>query len=551
MDGPSRVALSCLCCLAVAHSLAAPALKPNSKVIVRQAEAREDWQAASLLNTVFGGATLFYLGSLRVPSLNSNVFFKPVADPIIAVALLSEDAGEICAVAQLIRAELRPAIGVPNTGKKPVSYIQSVAVADSARRQGVARTLMRWCEATALTTWTGNERTDEAWLAVGEENEAAISLYDSLGYVRRNVAFNNVLMSRRLDAASTDGQVEGSDATGDRGNAGRSSTIRACAAAEEDDPAEAPSAATRLPGGGVGLAPLATNLGVQALYAGVAIFGIALLLGPFGGPTPAALVGFAEPWGGDCAAWAGQQCDAAAEPAAGAATVVGLARAVAECTLGLGVAWLELSRLGVHNFGMSWPMSKDPRGGREGASRAAASEQLAYGPAQAEQMRPLYQIAAGEARLPIAAAAIVVWQLAIAVAEELYYRGFVESAGVLAFSPLSSLGMAGTSVREALPLVVSAALFGLVHTEFVQELPPGEEAPIGTQGLPPEETKARWFRVAAAYGALYSLLYVLSGHRLLAPACAHAGLNVGQCLQDWAKMRVTPEDELQRIFEEK
>ena len=146
------------------------------------------------------------------------------------------------------------------------------------------------------------------------------------------------------------------------------------------------------------------------------------------------------------------------------------------------------------------------------------------------------------------------------MAEELYYRGFVQSAGVLAFSPLSTLGVGGVCVREAVPLVLSAALFGLVHTEFVQDaVPAGDSAQqagvvaCADPSVPTEpevvESKAYWFRVTAAYGAAYSLLYVVTGHRLLAPVCAHAGLNIGLCLRDWARMRMTPALELQRMFE--
>ena len=176
--------------------------------------------------------------------------------------------------------------------------------------------------------------------------------------------------------------------------------------------------------------------------------------------------------------------------------------------------------------------------------------------------------------MPSAAGAILVWQLAIAAAEELYYRGFVQSAGVLAFSPLSALGVGGVGVREAVPLLVSAALFGLVHTEFVGDAPPSSgatntgsgdgggcgdsssdrhsrsvAAASGAVVSSVEDTKSYWFRVTAAYGALYSALYVATGHRLIAPVCAHAGLNVGLCLRDWARMRATPEAELRRIFD--
>ena len=78
-------------------------------------------------------------------------------------------------------------------------------------------------------------------------------------------------------------------------------------------------------------------------------------------------------------------------------------RSIAEAALGLGVAYLELSRLGVRVPGLA----------SQGAD-VTAEQQLRYGPAQAEQMRPLYEITGGEATFPLAAASIIVWQLASA-----------------------------------------------------------------------------------------------------------------------------------------
>lgn len=86
-----------------------------------------------------------------------------------------------------------------------------------------------------------------------------------------------------------------------------------------------------------------------------------------------------------------------------------------------------------------------------------------------------------------------------------------------------------------LPLLLSASIFGLVHTEFVEP---------GTDG------KDVWFKATAAYGVLYGILYVVSGHQLLAPVCAHAGINFGLCMRDWKRMRATPDAILRDTFEE-
>ena len=269
--------------------------------------------------------------------------------------------------------------------------------------------------------------------------------------------------------------------------------------------------------------------------------------------------------------------------------------------VGGGVALAELARQGVLPSLLA-PTAGDPQMPHQPQPQSPPQpqpqrqqRQLDYTPAQAEQMRPLYEVSAAEPSFPRAATAIVAWQLAVALAEELYYRGFVESAGVLAISyPLRAAGVdiaaAGAlPLVEGLPLLVSAALFGLVHAEFVEgaaaaahaddaagagaagaagaveaveaeaveavEAVEAEAAgaadaapapPISASGV--RDTKAFWFRATAAYGALYSSLYVLSGHRLLAPVCAHAGLNIGLCLRDWGRMRRTPPALLRRVF---
>jgi len=172
-------------------------------------------------------------------------------------------------------------------------------------------------------------------------------------------------------------------------------------------------------------------------------------------------------------------------------------------------------------------------------------------------MRPLWEIAGGETQLPQALGAILVWQLLIAMAEELYYRGFVQSAVIMLLSLAMPAG--GAPVVEVIALVAAAALFGLVHTEFVGDA----ESLAGVSSSTEEgataldtadgattDLKAEWFRVTAGYGALYGSLHVLSGHRLAAPICAHAGLNVALCIRDWQRMQRTPANELQNIFGE-
>ena len=482
----------------IAARIASPLATVDVTFDVRRASNDEDWAAAGLLNECFGGNKLFYYSSLRAPALNSNVFFKPIDEPVIAVAVTRET-NELCGAAQLMRVNLRDAVGIGSDwGPKQsgtVAYVQSVAVAEPARRRGVAQKLMAFCESSAQS-WQGNMAVGETWLAVAESNEAALALYEGLGYERLTVQMGNVLMRKRLTCVA--------DSSG---------------AVEVGAPPPPPADANALLGarGGLGLAPLMINLGVQSMYIGIAAFGVTFLLSPFGGPDVASLAGLAP--------------SAAAAPSV-VETIVSVP--FVQAALGLAVAFAELKRQGVGG-----PSS--PSGGP-----------LTYSRAQAAQMRPLYEISAGEASLPLAAAGIGLWQLSIALAEELYYRGFVQSAVALLLSSLvsaiagggeaaSGAGVtAGLAVSELVALVVSAGLFGAVHMEFV--------APADAARGNGDETRADWFKATAAYGVLYSALFLATGHRVIAPTCAHAGMNIGLCLRDWSKMRQTPQATLEATF---
>ena len=48
--------------------------------------------------------------------------------------------------------------------------------------------------------------------------------------------------------------------------------------------------------------------------------------------------------------------------------------------------------------------------------------------------------------------------------QELYYRGFVQSGGLMLLQLASAVPL---PLREGAAALIAAALFGLVHTEFV------------------------------------------------------------------------------------
>ena len=170
-------------------------------------------------------------------------------------------------------------------------------------------------------------------------------------------------------------------------------------------------------------------------------------------------------------------------------------------------------------------------------------------------MAPLYRIAGGEPSAAVALAAVAAWQLAIALAEELYYRGMLQGgAGFglraladLVAGPASAVPPAVGALTQLVALLFAAAAFGAVHTEFAADGPVvgAADGPGGDEG----DSKARWFLQTGAYGAAFGVLALLTQH-LLAPVAMHATLNVGLCARDWQRMRNTPAEELARIFAE-
>ena len=188
------------------HSLALrfPTLPPRprhaapllSAATIREAKGGEKFAAAQVLAEAFNGLALYYLSSLQAPALESNVFFKPIDSPMIAVATAAD--GTVSGVAQLIRVKLS---GMATSQPRPAAaFIQNVAVARSARRQGIARDLMSYVEQRACE-W---KDVDEAWLAVAVDNAPALALYESLGYQRLGgERMGNVLMRKGLTAGTS------------------------------------------------------------------------------------------------------------------------------------------------------------------------------------------------------------------------------------------------------------------------------------------------------------------------------------------------------------
>lgn len=476
---------------------------PVPRPIIRPASgAPELWTAASLLKRSFadesgavrdslggtrGVPSLF--GSLCTPDFDANVYFNPSTH---AVAVVREaDGDEMVGVAQIIRCQLRYAAGADANGSdasgRDVAFLQNVAVDARARRRGLAAALVAWCELEAARGIDGGGGVDEVWLAVSPSNAAAIALYEALGYKTLGERMGQRIMSK---AVIPD---DGAD-LGDLGAEFAEATLS--------------------------LGDLGKEIAVQTMYVGIGCLGISALLAPFAGPSVPALVGVSGPW---------------LPIAPGGASAL---RLLAECAAGVGVATAELGRLGALS------PSADERSSRRGSGAEY------YSGAQADQMAPLFRIVRGDRSALKVGAAVATWQLAVALAEELYYRGLLQSGVTRAALAAAAPGAVevwqasgappgiGPLLCEVPALLIASAVFGLVHIDFVlrnKDTSGGDDG-AGAAGAAGDDAWT-WFIATARYGALYGALFTLSGHRVIAPACAHAALNTGITLRDWRAMR--------------
>ena len=478
--GPSLIATDRRCChRTVPARLSATSATGAPTTSVTVESTTDYWTAASLLNKepTFGSSTFYYYSSLRAPSLNANVFFNPIES---YCALARDEAATVCGVAQLLLVDLRPEVG-REAGKK-VAFVQSVAVPQAMRRRGIATRLVDWCEEEARRRFGDVE----LWLAIAVNNDAAYALYTRMGYTEV-VTTGGIALMRKV-ASLPAPQLTQPDAE----------TLPPLPPPPPQPqpplplPPPPPPPAVLTGPAGVGALELAKNVATQGLYCGIAAFGVSVLLAPFGGPSIGSLL-----------------------------LPDSLPIGAAEVAAGLLLGWAELTRRGVRPLAV------------------AADETLDYDAAQALQMAPLYRIAGSEASAAAALIAVAIWQLSIALAEELYYRGLLQGGlgyGLLQLAALVGNGPVGPPTSTLLQLVslaFASAAFGAVHTEFVEG----------------DGDKARWFVETGAYGVAYGTLALLT-HQLLAPVTMHATLNVGLCMRDWRRMRNTPPQQLERVFEE-
>lgn len=456
----------------------------TTRVSVRSAtDVSELWAASRLLATSFADnspvSTPWRLCTLRYPALEANVFFDVAGDPAIGIA--QADGGEVVGCAQLIPARMKSpyAANTPPT----VAFVQNLAVAQPCRRSGIGRSLMEWCEAAAADAGL-----QELWLAAAEDRPEVGAFHASLGYEQAAAAAGNRLLRKRTP-------VGGATLPSSSANSSPSSRKAVQAADGKTEPAARSDE-------GICFTALATEMGVQLMYALVASAGISLLIAPLGGRGLDALCAIAPPG----ASWVPATADGA----------IGLVSAA--CILGLRRdEWLAEP---------SAPMTSAASDDDDVSERILEQSAVA-------QLAPAARILRSETRSASIVAAVCAWQLPIAVAEELYYRGLVQNGlqGALAagLSTLAGAGEAGmglgaTALAEGLALAVSSLLFAIVHTAWVDEV--SACMPDAPPVVELEEAKRRWLVESGGASLVFGALFIATSHTLFAPIACHAALNI-------------------------
>ena len=190
-----------LCLMIFNAVLSAMALSARPSYRVGAASTSQIMPASLVMQECFGERPLSHFAMLKSPWLTSNALFRPMSDLVIAVATDTDDSDEeiLIGAATVRQGKLRKVLGQGAAGRT-VAFVQSVAVAKEHRRLGVGRALMEWCEDVAREAWPAAE---ETWLAVEESSpskDAALSLYQSLGYSMRagGPVDGEVLLSKAL-----------------------------------------------------------------------------------------------------------------------------------------------------------------------------------------------------------------------------------------------------------------------------------------------------------------------------------------------------------------
>ena len=497
------------------HGLLVTAEKARSCFLPVQASSMEDiWRASDVLKECFPGsfARPKHFLNLLTPQAASNVFFSPKKKTLIGIVRGSEYGCLGCV--QLIDANLRESalIAVDQSVRQnlrekheSVFFIQSLGVRQEARRNGVGRSLMRWAELEAVKCAPVEAAEVELWLAVDADQSVALKLHQTCGFqvVTRAPAFGNNLLLRKQVPIEADGQVD----------------------IEETFHIDLISQDLR-PGPSIGA--LVRELGAQGVVLLVASFGISILLAPFGGRDLVSLFsgGFSGFWG---AAISGIAAGLGSEAL----------RRLLFCQLSNNDERGMLAALDLKEDFVT-ECRADPSLLEQ---KAVVARVLGWGKSRIGTSLQINEV------LVLEVAVLVVWQTAVAFAEEAYFRGFLQSGLASIFQ---SFG--GEWVGDISALLLASMFFGAVHIFWVGEdsaassdiLQYMEEDNVAVHD---SQQKWNWFIETGAWGAFYGFIFWMSNYQLIAPIAAHASQNTWWNLEDLRGMARSSTADLDEIFQ--
>ena len=190
-------------CAAVETSLLEETtLRPPPSYRLKLATGAEDFRAASEVcegSFPSGTTAAQHLKALENPGSLSNIFFNVAGEASLVLAYSDDEKAIACAqlVPCVIRAEATS--DTLMIGKRAF-WAQYVCVEESARKCGVAKALMKWCEAEAASAaHFCEEKSADIWLATETENIAALKLYKGIGFHLDGLRRNHVVMRKEIE----------------------------------------------------------------------------------------------------------------------------------------------------------------------------------------------------------------------------------------------------------------------------------------------------------------------------------------------------------------
>ena len=488
------------------------------------------WLCSDVLSDSFPSTSrLEHFAGLMVPQAFANVFFDAAGAASLG-SVRSPESRLGCV--QLLPATLRrEALDAMTTAAAQeylvlekttrMFFIQSVAVRPGARRRGHGAALMRWAEEEAVRKAAQLENQVvpvELWLAVDADEAPALALHQRCGYeiVTNMPAFgNNLLLRKKIGAESHTRSIEESS-SGDKGDTSQTASL--C-----DDSA---TAIVR-PGPSVGA--LLRELGAQSAVVLVAALGISLLLAPFGGRSLGALFSGGGR-GGSLLALFGATAGLGSEVLRRLFLISNGASAAAPShggfwsSLDLDEDLLAECRADESLRSQKAVVARVAGWGRGGGIRDGGSGSDSSLAPSSFVMEAIF---------------LTIWQGSVALSEEVYYRGFLQSGMASLFgSGGTAVGGGLVGAGDFLALVLASIIFGAVHVLWVDDT--GESDP---QQEARQQQKFDWFVETGAWGLLYGSVFWVSGYHLLAPVAAHASQNIWWNLEDVRSMaRAEPED---------